>query len=155
MVIHSLFSSAFAKIKNPGLYERKLKIRIIDNKNFFIDYTFSLSIIHVKIFHFQDNRFNNLHKLVFLSMYILVLSVIFLRDKIMFKKIKIFLIICFITVPLNYSYSKNFDLKIDEIRKEIIRDDLNSAINLLKKLKFKMMESKKNRSFVWRYLFKD
>ena len=53
----------------------------------------------------------------------------------MFKKIKIFLIICFITVPLNYSYSKNFDLKIDEIRKEIIRDDLNSAINLLKKIK--------------------
>ena len=73
----------------------------------------------------------------------------------MFKKIKIFLIICFITVPLNYSYSKNFDLKIDEIRKEIIRDDLNSAINLLKKLKFKMMRARKNRSFVWRYLFKD
>ena len=53
----------------------------------------------------------------------------------MFKKIKIFLVIFFITVPLSYSYSKNFDLKIDEIRKEIIRDDLNSAINLLKKIK--------------------
>ena len=52
----------------------------------------------------------------------------------MLKKLKIYIIIIFIILPFSLSYSKTFDQKIDQIRGEIIKDDLKSAISLLKKI---------------------
>ena len=52
----------------------------------------------------------------------------------MLYKLKIYLIFFLVLIHTSSSYSQTFDQKINQIRGEIIKDDLKSAISLLKKI---------------------